>query len=421
MRAFRAVVMTAVMLCCTWIPGTSRAADIPDICKTPVLFVHGYFAGPGMTWDTMVNRFKDEGCPDSHLMAPEFNDRTGCNPEHGRQISFWVDVLTERTGSPYVNIVAHSMGGLDTRYYIKYLCGYQRVKHVVTLGGAHHGTITACAEPVSCGADSMCRGTAMDSWTENPFLVDINSCDETPGNDVMYTSVWSDYDEIIIPQESSIIDGAENIELDAFGVGHLGVCLSAESFGYVKDTFRDQRGSNTTVEDEYSPCVYWCPPLDIEEEAEPEAELEAEAETDGDEDALDPEPDIDFDPDPVIEEDPEPEAVDDIAEAEAEVEPDGDAEIIDDITEAMEDDATVEADGAEEPDKPLADGDLEAVTDTVDDDAVSEDDISGDLPAENGDATKPPKTSSDSGCSGGAASFMTLAGMLLAWRRKHRR
>ena len=430
MRNIRVLILTATIALCTAVfPGSAVAEDeIPDICKIPVLFVHGYFAGPGMTWDTMVGRFKDDGCPDSHLMAPEFNDRTGCNPEHGRQISFWVDVLTERTGSPYVNIVAHSMGGLDTRYYIRYLCGYRRVKHVVTLGGAHHGTITACAEPVSCGADSMCRGTSMDSWTENPFLVQINSCDETPGNDVMYTSVWSDYDEIIIPQESSIIEGAENIELDAFGVGHLGVCLSGESYGYVKDTFRDQRGSNTTVEDDYSPCVTWCPPLDIEEEAEPEAELELETEGDGDIDLNDPEPDIDPDPDPVVEEDPEPEMemepelADEIMDAESNEDTDDILSDIDDdyasICDEWEDG---EFDAPAEQDKPATDGDLDAVTDTADDDATGEDDSNGETSGEGTDTNEPPSGSSDSGCTGGAASFITLMMSMVLWRRKRGR
>jgi len=429
MRNIRVLILTAtIALCMAVFPGSAVAEDeIPDICKIPVLFVHGYFAGPGMTWDTMVGRFKDDGCPDSHLMAPEFNDRTGCNPEHGRQISFWVDVLTERTGSPYVNIVAHSMGGLDTRYYIRYLCGYRRVKHVVTLGGAHHGTITACAEPVSCGADSMCRGTSMDSWTENPFLVQINSCDETPGNDVMYTSVWSDYDEIIIPQESSIIDGAENIELDAFGVGHLGVCLSGESYGYVKDTFRDQRGSNTTVEDDYSPCVTWCPPLDIEEEAEPEAELELETEGDGDIDLNDPEPDIDLDPDPVVEEDPE--LADDIMETEA-VEDD----MAEDMDSSAEDESVVDGDEPEndeddtsgdttvgeaddDQDKIFTEEDIDypSICDEWDD---GEEDDSSDASGEGTDTSEPPSGSSDSGCTGGAASFITLMMAMVFWRRR---
>ncbi len=264
------------------------ASDIPEFCRTPILFVHGYFAGPDVTWGILLNRMKNDGCPEEYLYAPEFDDRTGCNPEHGLQVKRWVETLVERTGFQKINIIAHSMGALDTRYYIKYLCGYRRIKNVVTIGGANHGTVVACSEPISCGAESMCRGSSSDAWRDNEFLAMINSCDETPGNNVMYTSIWSAFDEIIRPPESSIISGAWNVKLHTPLVGHWSVIQVGETYDYIKRGLTGE-GKNTTIEPEGNECVTWCPPIEDEEEAEPTTELESEEaieQSDGDEERL---------------------------------------------------------------------------------------------------------------------------------------
>ena len=159
-------------------------------------------------------------------MNPTFKNVVGCNPEHAQEIAQWVEELKKRTGYEKIDIVAHSMGALDVRYYIKYLCGYKNVRKVVMIAGANHGTTVACADQLSCGAKQMCR--TPDNWKDNEFLRKLNDCDETPG-DVLYTSIWSPYDEIIRPPESSILKGAENIQISTKPVGHGGILAVAET------------------------------------------------------------------------------------------------------------------------------------------------------------------------------------------------
>ena len=49
----------------------------------------------------------------------------------------------ERTGAPKVNLIAHSMGGLDARWYVGRLGGHARVASLVTIATPHRGTHVA--------------------------------------------------------------------------------------------------------------------------------------------------------------------------------------------------------------------------------------------------------------------------------------
>jgi len=197
-----------------------------DPTKIPVLMVHGYFLPGAETWLVLKNRIIKAGWSKDYVMNPTFKNVVGCNPKHGEEIAKWVDELKARTGADKVDFVTHSMGALDVRYYIKDMCGYRNVNKVVTIAGANHGTTVACVDIISCGAAEMCR--KKDDWQSNDFLKAINACDETPG-DILYTSIWSPYDEIIRPPESSILNGAENIQIQAKLIGHGGILALPET------------------------------------------------------------------------------------------------------------------------------------------------------------------------------------------------
>ncbi|HNZ02511.1 MAG TPA: hypothetical protein PLY68_11180 [Myxococcota bacterium] len=235
-----------LVLAATMSSNLAQAVE-PDYTRTPVLMVHGYFpvaAADWVTWGSFRNRLIEDGWPEEYVYAPQFADTTGCDPDHAREISAWVDELRSATGFDKINIVAHSEGGLNTMYYLRFFCGVNKVESFVGLAIAVHGTKVACFDFVSCGAEEMCIGNGEDGWTENPTLVAVNDCDETPG-DVLYTSIWSEYDEVIIPQEGSELAGARNIELEAILVEHGLIFLVDESFNYLKDALKNRSGLNT--------------------------------------------------------------------------------------------------------------------------------------------------------------------------------
>ncbi|MFH1531768.1 MAG: hypothetical protein ABIK09_13665 [Pseudomonadota bacterium] len=243
-----------------------RPAEAADYSKDPVLMVHGYFLPEFATWASIEGKLIDDGWPAEYLFGQTFDSVVGCNPNHAEAIAASVEMIREVTGRDKVDLLSHSMGALDCRYYIKYLCGYKYVKDVVMLAGANKGSVVACLDPLSCGAEQMCVGGYDGAWQENPFLADLNACDLTPGDTLLYTSIWTEWDEIVIPQENSILPGALNHELDTFAE-HGAILLNNEAYQWVK-TGLNAGGSNDVGPDGDGPCVTVC-----EEPVEPGPEV----------------------------------------------------------------------------------------------------------------------------------------------------
>lgn len=295
----------------------AAAAITADYDRTPVLFLHGYFvirdAGT-FTWATMKKNLIEDGWPEEYIATPSFEDVRGCNEDHITEIETWVEKLRKDTGSERIDIVCHSFGCLNTLSWLKAKCGVNRVRQYVGLAGAVHGTLVACADAllkISCAGEQMCIGTGEDGWKDNELIANANACDETPG-DVQYTSVWSDYDEIIRPPSGSEMAGARNIEVATKWVEHGGIFLCDECYGHLRTALLEG-GAN---DDGPSwPCLPDCIPPEVADpvpEDVPDSTGDAPDLPDGDEaiqpadeapDALTPDvPEIATDPGPVTDE-----------------------------------------------------------------------------------------------------------------------
>ena len=190
--------------------------------RNPIVFVHGYW-GDDWNWSVMVDRFRSAGWSDDELFVWDYNTAQS-NVTTAHQLRDYIDDVLAQTGASKVDVVTHSMGGLSSRYYLKFLGGTAHVEAWVSLGGPNHGTTAAylCWDP-SCS--EMRPGSA--------FLTELNAGDESPG-DVRYGTVWSSCDEIINPDESTIISGATNHQTSGC-VGHLGLLTSSEVFTLTRD------------------------------------------------------------------------------------------------------------------------------------------------------------------------------------------
>ena len=99
-----------------------------------------------------------------------------------------------------IDLVAFSMGGLVTRYWLQRLGGLERVQRYVTLSTPHHGTLLAYLIP-NAGCRQMRFGST--------FLRDLASdADRLAALD--FTSFWTPLDTIILPARSSIMPQARN-------------------------------------------------------------------------------------------------------------------------------------------------------------------------------------------------------------------
>ena len=188
----------------------ANAAPAQVQARNPVVFVHGW-NGDSWNWATMIDRLRADGYSAGELFAWDY-DHTQSNAVIAQQLGQFVDGVLALTGASQVDVVSHSMGGLNSRYWVKFLGGADKVDDWVNLGGPNHGTTAAslCFWDVSC----------FEMRAGSTFLAQLNSGDETPGA-VQYTTVRSPCDEVINPDTSTVLSGATNVQ--TFCVGHLGL------------------------------------------------------------------------------------------------------------------------------------------------------------------------------------------------------
>jgi triacylglycerol lipase len=169
----------------------------------------------------MIGRFKADGYTDAELFSWSYNTSQS-NKTTASEIAAKVDQILAATGASKVDIITHSMGGLSSRWFVKFLGGTGVVDEWVSLGGPNHGTDTAnwCFQ-TSCY--EMRIGSA--------FLTELNQGDETPG-DVRYGTWWSPCDTVINPDSSVSLSGATNTRTAC--ISHSALYEDATVYGQVK-------------------------------------------------------------------------------------------------------------------------------------------------------------------------------------------
>ena len=149
-------------------PSAAAKPSPPAAVNRPILFVHGWNSSAA-TWDTMVARFKAAGWTDAQLNRWSYNTSQS-NATTAQEIATRVADIRLATGSDKVDVIAHSMGSLSSRYYLKNLGGDVVVDDWISLGGPNHGTDTA----------SFCFSTACSEMRlGSSFLAALNSVDPT--------------------------------------------------------------------------------------------------------------------------------------------------------------------------------------------------------------------------------------------------
>ncbi|HVM40180.1 MAG TPA: alpha/beta fold hydrolase [Acidimicrobiia bacterium] len=200
---------------------STTTTTVPSGGHDPILFVHGWNSS-GSVWDTMISRFQADGWTTSELHNWSYNTSQS-NEITAEEIAAKVAQIRQDTGAAKVDIITHSMGGLSSRWYVKFDGGEQYVDEWVSLGGPNHGTDTAYLCP-----DTSC--TEMRPGSN--FLGTLNGGDESPGA-VNYGTWWSPCDDVINPDESTIVEGAANTQTAC--IEHSDLYLDATVYGQVRD------------------------------------------------------------------------------------------------------------------------------------------------------------------------------------------
>ena len=173
----------------------------------PVLLVHGYGCNSGY-WRRVQRWFEQAAISHATLdlepVMADIDSYTG-------QVGEAVERLCAATGAARIVIVGHSMGGLVARAYLR--TGAGRIAHLITLGSPHHGTVLA-----NLGVGPNARQMARHDGAASAWLQALGASEDSAAR-ARITSIYSHHDNIVAPQDSSVLDGARNIGLG--GIGHV--------------------------------------------------------------------------------------------------------------------------------------------------------------------------------------------------------
>ena len=215
----------ASMLVTSWhVPrGCARMTVHPDR-HVPVLLVHGYGCNSGY-WAHLVPLLDREGISHAGI---DLEPVAGSIDDYAPLIEERVRALCAATGAARIAIVAHSMGGLAARVWMRRY-GSARVASVITLGTPHHGTKLA---RFGLGAN------AVQMRRDGPWLRDL-AASEGPDVRARIVSIYTHHDNIVAPQDSSVLPGAHNVAFG--GVGHVALGSNPRVLAEVLRILRELR------------------------------------------------------------------------------------------------------------------------------------------------------------------------------------
>lgn len=171
-----------------------------SIERNPVVLIHGI-------WDTSTIFHKMSAYLTQRGWSVHSLDLT---PNDG---SLELDLLAKQlaeyiseTFEPQqpLDLVGYSMGGIVSRYYVQRLGGIDRVQRFITLSSPHRGTLTAYSLPLP---------GYLDMRPDSRLLRDLNQ-DVTALKRLNFTSMWTPFDVMIVPANSSQMPVGREIKLN---------------------------------------------------------------------------------------------------------------------------------------------------------------------------------------------------------------
>lgn len=170
--------------------------------RNPVVLIHGIFR-KAYVFNRMAKYLKERGW-DVHRFDIVPNTSIVGLDRLAQQIKTYVD-QTFAPDQP-IDLIGLSMGGLISRYYVQRLGGLDKIQRFITIASPHHGTYMAYLLPF-IGSVQMRPGS--------DFLADLNG-DVQQLEQVNFSSLWTPYDFVIVPAQSSIMPVGKNIKLSVF-------------------------------------------------------------------------------------------------------------------------------------------------------------------------------------------------------------
>ena len=195
----------------------------------PVVLVHGTGANQSNNWNAIAPYLANHGyCVYTFTHGITFRYFGGLAPvaDSAAELRTFVEqVVLPRTGATQVDLVGHSLGGMMPRYYIKFLGGYTKVRHLVGIAPSNHGSTLDGLSGIGTflGITALLgRGTPSlaDQAQGSAFMKKMDTCpfglpaaDICAGDPVKYTVIQTTQDRIVTPYTNSFLKGATNVVL----------------------------------------------------------------------------------------------------------------------------------------------------------------------------------------------------------------
>jgi triacylglycerol esterase/lipase EstA (alpha/beta hydrolase family) len=174
----------------------------PDAApRVPVLLVPGWLDDAEELAPVRA-RLLEDGWPAELVSGVTFTDPVGSNAVNAFQVARAVDALRTRTGADRIDVVAHSMGGLAVREYLRAWGDGAGVRRAVYLGTPHRGTLTAT---LAWGE------SAREMVPGSDFLDRLNGHGIPSGLEVL--AIRTPVDLNVVPSSSAMLPGARNVEI----------------------------------------------------------------------------------------------------------------------------------------------------------------------------------------------------------------
>lgn len=187
----------------------------------PVVLVPGWL-DTARDLAAMRIRLLGAGWSEGHVATITFEDPTGSNRAHADELGAAIDELLAKTGADRVDVVAHSMGGLATRWYLR-TRDDRPVRRVVFIGSPHRGTLSA---HLAWG------GGREEMMPDSPFLDTLNAEEPVPES-VEAITIRTVVDTHVVPGESASLPGVTDYEVCC--PTHAGLMRDDEVFRIVLD------------------------------------------------------------------------------------------------------------------------------------------------------------------------------------------
>jgi len=184
--------------------------------RIPVLLVHG-FGCNYRVWDSLVPALRAQG---HTVLAINLEPPFTSIDDYAPQLENAVQALRAATKRPSVAIVAHSMGGLAVRAWIRGF-GSGSATRVITLGTPHAGTRV----PQWIAFPNTLQMAWHSGWLANLTVA------ETEAIRSKFCIGITSQDNIVFPQREQTLPGVVPRVFD--GLGHLQLCTSAEARRWV--------------------------------------------------------------------------------------------------------------------------------------------------------------------------------------------